>query len=175
MLVYHAMDTEYRQTQHEIPSARTSRVRTSQVGGMGLIAGILIGSALMYLLDPRQGNRRRALARDKVRSFASRSSVNAGKTYRHLRNRVEGVLANLTQTLRPEGAVSDRKLCDRIRSTVGRTIPHPHQVDFAVHAGRVTVRGNLKPHEAGQVIQAIEKVAGVTGIDNQIVDTSAVQ
>lgn len=139
------------------------------------MAGILIGCALMYLLDPRQGNRRRSVARDKVRSLASRSSVNAGKTYRHVRNKLKGVLANVTHTLRPDGSISDRKLCDRIRSTVGRTIPHPHQVDFAVHDGRVTVRGDLKPHEAGQVIQAIEKVAGVTGIDNQIVDTSAVQ
>jgi osmotically-inducible protein OsmY len=129
----------------------------------------------MYLLDPRQGNRRRSVARDKVRSFASRSSANAGKTYRHVRNKLKGVLANVTHNLRPEGSISDRKLCDRIRSAVGRTIPHPHQVDFAVHDGRVTLRGDLKPHEAGQVIQAIEKVAGVASIDNQIVDTSAVQ
>jgi hypothetical protein len=139
------------------------------------VAGLLIGSTLMYLLDPRQGNRRRALARDKVRSLASQSTINAGKTYRHLRNRIEGAIANLTHVLRPEGAISDRRLCDRIRSTIGRIIPHPHQVDLAVHEGRVTIRGDLKPHEAGQVIQAIERVAGVTGIDNQIVDASTLQ
>jgi hypothetical protein len=164
------MNTEYQKTNRDLFSTQPSRI-----GGVGLIAGILIGSALMYLLDPRQGNRRRAVARDKVWSLASRSSTNAGKTYRHLRNKIGGVVANLTQTLRPEGATSDRKLCDRIRSTVGRTLAHPHQVDFAVHAGRVTVRGDLKPHEAGQVIQAIERVAGVVSVDNQIVDTSAVQ
>jgi osmotically-inducible protein OsmY len=64
-------------------------------------------------------------------------------------------------------------LADRIRSTIGRTIPHPHAVDFAVHNGRVTVRGNLRPHEAGQVIQSVERVAGVVAVDNQIIDASS--
>jgi len=165
------MNTEYRASPQRVLAPN----RTIGAGGLGLIAGIVIGSGLMYLLDPRQGNRRRALMRDKARSVASQSSDRAGKVYRHLRNKLEGAVANLTHTLRPEGSVSDRKLYDRIRSTVGRTIPHPHQVDFAVHEGRVTVRGNLKPHEAGQVILAVEQVPGVLRVDNQIIDASAVQ
>jgi len=163
------MNTEYRETE------TTSTRPQLRLGGLGLIAGVLIGSSLMYLLDPRQGTRRRAVARDKALSFASQSRVRAGKTYRHLRNKLEGIVANLSDTLRPGGVVSDRKLCDRIRSTIGRTIPHPHQVDFAVNGGNVTVRGNLKPHEAGQVVQAVERVPGVLRVDNQIVDATAVQ
>lgn len=165
------MNTEHR----ESPQRAVIPTRTIGAGGLGLVAGLVIGSSLMYLLDPRQGNRRRALMRDRARSAASQSTVRAGKVYRHLRNKLEGAVANLTNTLRPEGAVSDRKLYDRIRSTVGRTTPYPQQVDFAVHGGHVTVRGNLKPHEAGQVILAVEQVPGVIRVDNQIVDASAVQ
>lgn len=136
----------------------------------GLVAGAIIGSALMYLLDPRQGNRRRALARDRANRIMNRGASEAGRTLRHLRNKLEGAFSNITKVLRPEGAVSDRKLEDRIRTTVGRTLLNPKLVDFAVTNGRVSVRGNLKPHEAGQVIQAIERVPGVAEVDDQIVE-----
>jgi osmotically-inducible protein OsmY len=140
---------------------------------VGLIAGIAIGTSLMYLFDPRQGNRRRAVARDQVSHIIRRTSVVAGKTFRHLRNKLEGALAGATESLRPEGEVSDRRLAERIRSTVGRTIAHPSSVDFAVHEGRVTVRGYLKPHESGAIVQAVEKVPGVRSVENQIVDSTA--
>ena len=146
---------------------------TSPQLALGLVTGLVVGAGFMYLFDIRQGNRRRAVARDKTVKFFSRSSSAAGKTYRHLRNRLEGVVANLTRTVTPEGAISDRKLVDRIKSVVGRTVPHPGSVDFVAHEGRVTVRGYLKPHEAGQIIQAIERVPGVKCVDNQIVDSAA--
>jgi hypothetical protein len=152
---------------------RLSERRIPRQVPFGLLAGVLLGAGLMYLFDARMGNRRRAVARDKAMGLLWRSSGVAGKTYRHLRNQLEGVVANLTRTVRPEGSVSDRKLIDRIRSVVGRSIPHPSSVDFSAHEGKVTVRGYLKPHEAGQLILAIEKVPGVRSIDNQIVDASA--
>ncbi len=158
--------SEERISWRELSKASNARM------AVGLIAGIAIGTSLMYLLDPRQGNRRRAVARDKVSHIINRSSVLVGKTFRHLRNRLEGAIAGATDSLRPEAAISDRKLADRIRSTVGRTIPHPGAVDFAVHEGRVTVRGYLKPHESGAVVQAVEGVPGVRSVDNQIVEAT---
>jgi len=140
---------------------------------IGLLAGIVLGTGVMYLFDPRQGNRRRAVARDRVSHILNRSSGLAGKTLRHLRNKLEGALASATGSVRPEGAISDKKLEERIRSTVGRTIPRPGTVDFAVHEGRVTVRGYLKPHESGAVVQAVERVPGVRSVDNQIVDAGS--
>lgn len=129
----------------------------------------------MYLLDPRHGTRRRTVAWDKTRHVVNRSSLLTGKLYRHSRNRIAGAVATITHALRPEGVVSDRKLVDRIRSTIGRTISQPHAVDFSAHEGRVTVRGYLRPHEAGQVVVAIERIPGVRSVDNQIVDSSATE
>lgn len=142
---------------------------------IGLFVGAAIGSGLMYLLDPRTGNRRRAVARDKAEHLVRRSATLAGKSYRHLRNKLEGAFAVVTTALQPAGIKSDRKLLERIRSTVGRTIPRPGAVDFAVHEGKVIVRGYLRPHEAGQVVQALERVPGIRSIENQIVDSSATE
>jgi hypothetical protein len=172
------MSTEYQnirtsQTASSEPiQSLASSSRPLRGAAVGILIGLALGSAAMYLLDPRQGTRRRAITQDKLRSLASRSSIRAGKTYRHLRNKLEGGISQLAGAFLTHSAVSDRKLADRIRSTIGRTISHPHAVDFAVHGGRVTVRGNLRPHEAGQVIQAVERVAGVVAVDNQIIDTS---
>lgn len=172
------MNTEYQNNQ----ASPTHSAATKQVGivserplrgtAVGILIGLALGSAAMYLLDPRQGNRRRAIAHDKLRSLALRSSNRAGKTYRHLRNKLEGTISQVAATFLPDAAVSDRKLADRIRSTIGRAIDHPHVVDFAVHGGRVTIRGALKPHEAEQVIQAVERIPGVIAVDNQIIDAS---
>jgi hypothetical protein len=154
---------------------RRITTRPAAFSGLGLISGIIIGSVVMYLLDPRQGTRRRALFRDKARSLASRSSHQTGKLFRHLNNKFAGLVANLSGTIKPQGETSDRKLADRVRATIGRSIPHPGHVDIAVHSGIVTMRGDLKPHEAGQLVLAIRKVPGVVGVDNQIIDTSLPQ
>lgn len=58
-----------------------------------VLAGMAVGALAMYMLDPVQGNRRRALARDKAYS----AKVHAGKwvdaTSRDLANRAKGVCA----------------------------------------------------------------------------------
>ena len=48
----------------------------STTGALGrevalLAAGVGVGALIMYMLDPEQGRRRRALARDQVTSFAN--------------------------------------------------------------------------------------------------------
>ena len=44
----------------------------SDSGLATLITGAFIGAAVMYLLDPDKGKRRRAVTRDKLRRLASR-------------------------------------------------------------------------------------------------------
>jgi hypothetical protein len=139
---------------------------------VAIVAGILVGAACTYLLDPRQGNRRRAVAKDRLLHLVRSSAGRVGKGVRDLRNRVTGALAVATHSLQPQSSVSDHKLLERIRSTVGRSIAHPGAVDFAVHDGTVTLRGYLKPHEAGELIATLERVPGLRGINNQIVDAA---
>ena len=67
---------------------RSNKGRTAALlGGMG------IGAALMYMLDPGRGARRRAVARDKAAKFARVAGERIGRTSRDLSNRALGVLA----------------------------------------------------------------------------------
>ena len=71
-------------------------VLTTRSGGgrfAALLGGIGLGAAVMYVLDPEGGRRRRALARDKAVSFANKTSRVVGARSRDLANRAKGVAA----------------------------------------------------------------------------------
>jgi hypothetical protein len=57
-----------------------------------LIAG-LIGAALMYMLDPDQGRRRRALLRDQATSKVNEARDTLQAKMRHTRNVTQGMVA----------------------------------------------------------------------------------
>ena len=138
-----------------------------------LLSGVALGVTAAYFLEPRQAARRRAVARDKTMSALRRSIGQSGKAVRHIRNRLGGMIHAVGNLVTSAGSVSDRRLESRVRSVIGRTIPHPQHIDVAIHDGKVCLRGNLKPHETGLVIQAIEQIPGVRSIDNQVLDLSA--
>jgi hypothetical protein len=138
-----------------------------------VLSGIVLGVTASYFLEPRQAARRRAVVRDKAAGAVRRSLNQSGKIMRHLGNKLGGAFHSVGTLVSAAGSVSDRRLEGHLRSVVGRTIERPHQVDLAVRDGRVSLRGDLKPHEAGLVVQAIERIPGVQAIDNQIIDTSA--
>jgi hypothetical protein len=137
--------------------------------GILFLGGVVVGGALMYLLDPRTGNRRRGILRDKTTSLLYRSAHVSGQVARHLRNRLEGLASITADLVRPSGVDSDVKVEARIRSVLGRTIPHPRSVSVSVERGKASVRGTLLPHEAGAVIRAIETIRGVQCVENLIV------
>lgn len=68
---------------------------------IGVVGGLGIGAALMYLFDPDQGNRRRALIRDKAIGFNNKAQRVLGARARDLRNRAKGLLHETTSALKP--------------------------------------------------------------------------
>jgi hypothetical protein len=68
-------------------------------GFLMLLGGIGIGAGLMYLLDPDQGRRRRALLRDQLVSATNKANKQIGKKARHLQNRAQGVIAEAKSSL----------------------------------------------------------------------------
>lgn len=152
--------------QTEIPYRST---RNTAKLGLVFLGGIAIGTTLMYLLDPRAGTRRRIVLRDKTGSLLHRSVRMSGKLARHLSNKLGGAIAIAADFARSPGIDSDLKVQARIRSTLGRTIPHSRAVDVSVVNGRATLRGTLPPHLAGVVVRATEEVRGVRGVENLIV------
>ena len=59
-----------------------------------LTAGFGVGALIMYMLDPAEGRRRRALARDQVTHFVTEAEKKVEAKARHWSNRARGVVAD---------------------------------------------------------------------------------
>jgi hypothetical protein len=125
------------------------------------LAGLAIGSLVMYFLDPRAGASRRAVARDKVGSTSNRSVEQAGKRLRHLRNQVQGFFASSANWLQNTNPGDDTKIAGRIRSRLGRVTPYVHSVAVDVHGGVVTLSGRVPEPDIERVLSETRHVFGV--------------
>jgi hypothetical protein len=65
-----------------------------------LAAGIGVGALIMYMLDPDQGRRRRALARDQMNSFVTNAERRIEAKARHYSNRARGIVSEATNAVR---------------------------------------------------------------------------
>lgn len=68
-----------------------------------IVSGAAIGAAAMYLLDPVQGKRRRALVRDKAYSSRVRMRKSLNAKSRDLANRAKGLQAEARHMLQHKG------------------------------------------------------------------------
>lgn len=64
-----------------------------------VLCGAALGAAVMYVLDPDRGRRRRALVRDKLYSAALQTRRNVYAKSRDLANRTKGMYARARHTL----------------------------------------------------------------------------
>src|SRR5439155_11909181 len=92
-----------------------------------LVGGAGFGAALMYLLDPNRGRRRRAYLRDQAIHAGHKIATAADKGARDLRNRAVGAVAAAGSRFRADDA-SDEVLVERVRSAIGRVVSHPHAI-----------------------------------------------
>ncbi|HZH99023.1 MAG TPA: BON domain-containing protein [Fimbriimonadaceae bacterium] len=126
-----------------------------------------LGALAMFLMDPEQGRRRRAMVRDKATSVGNRAKDVAESNVQHLRNKAEGVAAKAKARLRHD-APNDQKICDRVRSAMGRVLEHPEHVQVEVHEGCVVLRGQVPPAEVKELLKCAERVQGVSRVENQL-------
>jgi hypothetical protein len=63
------------------------------------LAAFGLGAAIMYILDPESGRRRRAIARDRTVSAANDTAEAIGDAARDLRNRAHGTAAEVKGVL----------------------------------------------------------------------------
>jgi gas vesicle protein len=133
----------------------------------GIGIGAAIGSAAMYVLDPEVGQRRRALAADKV-TEAQRKTKNAvGVTARDLRNRTAGTIAEVRSRI-SEGDVTDEVLEGRVRSKLGFLVRHPSAITTHVSEGCVFLGGAVLSDEVQQLLDGVRTVRGVAAVEDQL-------
>src|SRR5687768_11339753 len=118
------------------------------------------GAGLMYLLDPDQGNRRRARMRDQLVRARHLTGDAMDATSRDMRNRARGVVAELRARLIPED-VSDDVLQQRVRARLGRVVRYARSIDATVDDGRVTLQGPALSDDVGRLVRRVGQVPGV--------------
>jgi BON domain len=131
------------------------------------IRGALAGVGLMYLFDPDQGPRRRALLRDKSVHVQHRIADRLRGIAQDVRNRSMGAAAELRSWLRHDD-VSDGVLHDRVRQALGRAISHPELLVVEVADDGVRLRGSVLEQELDRLLRAVGRVRGIREVRNEL-------
>ncbi|HEX6302869.1 MAG TPA: BON domain-containing protein, partial [Anaerolineales bacterium] len=127
-----------------------------------------LGAGFMYLFDPDEGNRRRALIRDQFTRLLRRSDAYIEKTARDARNRARGAVAETMAMLSQEEDVSDWVLAERVRAEIGRVSRYSSAIEVSADQGKVTLAGPVIANEVERVISSVDSVRGVKEIDNRL-------
>ena len=135
--------------------------------GLAFGTGLGIGTGLMFLLDPDQGKRRRALLRDKCFWAARKTGEGAQVTARDLRNRTQGLVSEV-QSRFSSAPVDDSVLVDRVRAKLGRIVSHPRAINVSSQNGRVVLSGPILTAEVPELLACVNSVSGVNEVINQL-------
>lgn len=131
------------------------------------VGPISLGAALMYLFDPNNGRRRRALLRDQTTHFARRTREASEALASDLQNRASGLRARLERSTEEE-FVDDATLEARVRAKLGRVSTHPGATAVSSINGIVTLTGPVLTAEHRSVVRAVEGVRGVSEVIDQM-------
>ena len=141
---------------------KNQNVVATSVGAAGAAA------ALMFFLDPDRGTRRRALVRDKTRSWAKNTQKSLSKATRDLGHRVQGVFAETRSHLPTHEPADDAVLTERIRSKLGRLVSHPSAIEVTVRDGTVTLSGDVLQSEMRDLLSSVSSARDVENVRNKL-------
>lgn len=136
-----------------------------------LLVSLGLGAGLMYFLDPQQGNRRRALVRDRVNGLVNSLDNSLDVTAQDMRNRARGVLSEMIARLSDQGA-PDWILEERVRTALGRLSRHARAIDVRADSGYIHLSGPVLKDERYAIVKTAARTRGVYGVEDrlQIVD-----
>ncbi|HEU5249445.1 MAG TPA: BON domain-containing protein [Thermoanaerobaculia bacterium] len=140
-----------------------SAIRT----GAMVLGGLGLGAALMYVLDPERGKRRRALVRDKTARAAHKARERLDARSRDLRNRARGAAAEVKSRVRRED-VPDSVLEERVRAEIGRVVSTPGAIDVSVIARTATLSGPVLASEVDELVARVRGVRGIEDVENRL-------
>jgi uncharacterized membrane protein len=121
----------------------------------------------MYFLDPADGARRRSMIRGKMTRALNQTGTTLRKTGQYSSGQARGFFARMRSRFRSDD-VTDRQLCQRVRSAMGHSISHPSAIEVQAVDGIVTLCGDVLANEFDQLIQTVEKVRGVERVDSAL-------
>jgi len=153
------------------------RARERSAFRRGLVIGLIGGAVATFVLDPRAGRRRRALARDKVvhlgHSVDELISETIPRRVEYLSGVAAGARHRVMSTVRPERSEmpdDDQFVTDRVMSIVFRD-PDIPKGDINVNTvdGVVYLRGTVDdPRMVQEIESRVRQVEGVRDVVNVI-------
>lgn len=133
-----------------------------------LLTSFGVGAGIMYILDPRQGHRRRALARDKMLHYYREAGRAANVTAKDLAHRAKGLVAETRGRIVDRAGVPDDILIARVRSELGRVASHVHAIEVGADNGMVILRGPVLADEVESIFYRVSRVRGVQSVRNDL-------
>lgn len=141
-------------------------MRKDSNGSWKLLAGLGIGAAVMYFLDPQRGRARRNQARDQAAAAVRDAKWELETTRRDLRNRVRGMAAERRHRGSPE-FVSDIQLVEHVRAELGHHLDSLHGIDITALDGVITLSGSLPAEKRDHILSVVRKIRGVQQVQER--------
>src|SRR5688572_13367094 len=132
-----------------------------------LLVGGALGALAMYFLDPHEGRRRRARARDKMVHAGKRLNQAGKVTARDTVHRAYGVVASARKLFKQE-EVADDVLAERVRAELGRVVSHPHAVEVGADRGHITLSGPILSEEVRPLLRCVRHLPGVKAVSDRL-------
>jgi osmotically-inducible protein OsmY len=136
---------------------------------VALLAGLGIGAALMYLLDPDRGARRRSLIRDKAARASRVTGRELVERAHDVKNRAQGQVAALRGRFAADDQLDDDQLIARVRAELGHRVDQARSVEIVARDGEITIRGQVPPDGVDDIVAAVRSVRGVKQVNNELV------
>jgi osmotically-inducible protein OsmY len=152
-------------------SSRTSYTPPPEESGSGFLTVVFaagVGAALMFLLDPDNGKRRRGILKDKSASYMRKAQATEAALVRQTLHHIQGALATIRSRVTPPEPVDDSILTERVRAALGHVVPDAHAIDVKVRDGCVVLKGPVMPEEIGEIVACAERVRGVQQVENRL-------
>ncbi|MGH7638208.1 MAG: BON domain-containing protein [Gemmatimonadaceae bacterium] len=141
---------------------------------MALLAGIGIGAAVMYFLDPDRGTRRRHVLADKARRGLRLTGRELHDAAENAKNHTKGKVLELQHRMSEE-PVDDQRLVERVRAELGHRVERARAIEVSAENGRVTLTGALPYDQIERATKTAASVRGVREIDNRLVTSAGDQ
>ncbi len=151
------------------------QTRRQALPWMNLLGGVALGALAMYVADPSQGRRRRALLQDKVTSATHSTSKLVNQTVRDARHRLAGLQAEAMRVISPRDVkpIDNHVLEARVRSRLGRTMPGLQGIDVSADEGVVTLSGHIEDEAAQHLLDTVAAIPGVESVRHDLQSAEA--
>ena len=131
-----------------------------------LFVGLGVGAALMYLLDPDRGNRRRHLAADQTRKALRRGGRELHDVAEDVKNHARGKVIEARNRMRDE-VVDDAVLVERVRAELGHRVERARDIEVTAENGNVILSGTASNAEMERAAEVACHVRGVRCVETQ--------